>query len=344
MRGAGKVPKRRLLCHGAMLAASLLGLFGCDGAERQSTPPPELAAGAPPQSFSAFAPLEAPTDLAPARVRLGKALFRDTRLSADGIVACSSCHDVRNGGDDGRRVSIGIGGIEGLVNAPSVLNAGLNFAQFWDGRAYTLEQQISATLVNPIEMGADLTRVASELRGDRHLAQEFAVAYDGGLTADNLVDALATYVRALVTPSSPFDRYLLGDIAALDAEARSGYELFTRLGCVSCHQGRNIGGNFFQRFGVMGDYFADRGSVSTVDYGRYNVTSREQDRYKFKVPSLRNVAKTAPYFHDGSAASLEEAVQIMVKYQLGRDAEPNQVAQLVAFLESLSGTVPQPLL
>jgi cytochrome c peroxidase len=193
-------------------------------------------------------------------------------------------------------------------------------------------------------MGGDWQTIEQALRADPALAQRFERLYEDGVTAVNAIDALAGYVRALVTWDSAFDRYLRGDVDAIAADAKDGFALFTRFGCISCHQGRNLGGNLYQRFGVMGDYFAARGVVTRSDYGRYNVTGREEDRYRFKVPSLRNVAGTAPYFHDGSTATLEEAVRVMVEYQLGRLATNDQIAQLVAFLETLSGDVDDDLL
>lgn len=295
----------------------------------------------PPRSIT---PLPRPAIDSRTKVELGKALFNDSRLSGDGRINCSSCHDLRAGGDDGRAKSVGIAGQITAVNAPTVLNSGLNFAQFWDGRARTLEEQIRATVASPVEMGGDWHAIERTFRADPALAQRFDELYEDGITAANVIDALAAYVRALVTWDSPFDRYLRGDAEAIGADAKAGFELFTRFGCVSCHQGRNIGGNLFQRFGVMGDYFAAHGTETAADYGRYNVTGREEDRYMFKVPSLRNVAGTAPYFHDGSAATLDEAVRVMVEYQLGRLVTPEQITQLVAFLETLSGEVDGELL
>jgi cytochrome c peroxidase len=303
-----------------------------------SEPPPGAF-----QSTRSITPLQRPVILSRAKVELGKTLFNDSRLSADGRINCASCHDLRAGGDDGRTFSIGIAARTTAVNAPTVLNSGLNFAQFWDGRARTLEEQIRATVGNAVEMGGDWQTIERVLGADAALAQRFDQLYADGATTPNIIDAIAEYVRALVTWDSPFDWYLRGDPHAISADAEAGFELFTRFGCVSCHQGRNVGGNLFQRFGVMGDYFGIHGTTP-ADYGRYNVTGREEDRYKFKVPSLRNVAGTAPYFHDGSAATLEDAVRVMVEYQLGRLVTSEQIAQLVAFLETLSGEVDEELL
>jgi cytochrome c peroxidase len=337
------LPRRRTAA--ACAAAFALLAVACADEElphAAATPsnPPQLEF----QLQRPISPLTQPALESQAKAQLGKALFNDSRLSADGRVNCSSCHDLRAGGDDGRPVSVGVSGATTMFNAPTVLNSGLNFTQFWDGRARTLEEQIRATVESPVEMGGDWPTIERTLRADPEVAQRFAHLYEDGVTEVNVIDALAAYVRALVTWDSPFDRYLRGDAEAIDADAKAGFALFTRFGCVSCHQGRNVGGNLFQRFGVMGDYFASHGTITSADYGRFNVTGREEDRFKFKVPSLRNVASTAPYFHDGSATTLDEAVRVMVEYQLGRLVTSEQVAQLVAFLESLSGEVDDELL
>lgn len=327
----------------ALLVLGSLWLIACDGersdGDAPSIPIPDFVIPAP------IAPLPQALQLDPAKVQLGRTLFNDPRLSGNGSVACSSCHDIGSGGaDPGRRFSVGVDGREMPVTTPTVLNSGFNFVQFWDGRALTLEVQVVEMIEHPVAMGGDLHRARDALGADAALESRFRQAYGERLTVDNLVDALATYLRALITPSAPFDRYLLGDPGAVGADVLAGFELFTDFGCVACHQGRNVGGNMFQRFGVMGDYFADAGDRGEPDYGRYNVTGRERDRHVFKVPTLRNVARTAPYFHDGSAASLEEAVEIMVRYQLGRPASAEQVAGIVTFLESLSGELDESLL
>ncbi|HKP59054.1 MAG TPA: cytochrome-c peroxidase [Polyangiales bacterium] len=278
---------------------------------------------------------EAPK-LDPKIVALGRRLFHEPRLSVDDKVACSSCHDLANGGDDGRARPVGVGGKLGLVNAPTVYNAALNFVQFWDGRAATLEDQINGPLTNPLEMGSNWEQVVEKLRRDATYASAFAAAYPDGLTSDNVRRSIADFERTLITRGSAFDRWLEGDEAALSSQARTGYETFKAVGCIACHQGQNVGGNMFQRFGVLGDYFKDRGAVTDADYGRYNVTHDEADRYVFRVPSLRNVEYTGPYFHDASAATLPAAVQVMARYQLGRKLSPEQLDAIIAFLKSLS--------
>jgi cytochrome c peroxidase len=275
--------------------------------------------------------------LDPKIVALGRRLFHEARLSIDDKVSCSSCHDLANGGDDGRARAVGVSGKLGKVNAPTVYNAALNFVQFWDGRAATLEDQVNGPLTNPLEMGSTWDQALEKLRRDPYYSAAFASSYPDGLTAANVRAAIADFERTLVTRGSAFDRWLEGDEAAFSSEARKGYETFKAVGCIACHQGQNVGGNMFQRFGVLGDYFKDRGAVTEADYGRYNVTHDENDRYVFRVPSLRNVEFTAPYFHDASAQTLPAAVQVMARYQLGRKLSPEQVAAIIAFLKSLSG-------
>jgi cytochrome c peroxidase len=285
-------------------------------------------------------PLPDPPAADPRAVALGRKLFHDRRLSADDSTACSSCHALDHGGVDGKPKSIGIHGQVGAVNAPTVYNSGLNFVQFWDGRARSLEEQVNGPLTNPLEMGSTWQQALGKIAADGDYRARFASIYADGVTADNVRASIATFERALVTRNSPFDRWLAGDKEAIGPAALAGYELFKGVGCIACHQGRNVGGAMFQRFGVFGDYFADRGNVTGADYGRFNVTHNEADRYVFRVPSLRYAANTAPYFHDGSAQTLTQAVQVMAKYQLGRMLTEEQVGSIVAFLGSLAGPSP----
>lgn len=271
------------------------------------------------------------------KVRLGGQLFHDPMLSRDGSVACASCHDLAHGGSDSRARSLGVDGAVGEVNAPTVLNSGFNFKQFWDGRAESLEAQIDGPLQHPKEMATTWPDVLRKLAQSPAYAAAFARLYPDGITKPNVKDAIATFERSLYTPNAPFDRYLRGDATALSADEQEGYRLFKSRGCVSCHQGVGIGGNMFQVFGVMADYFAVRGNVVPADLGRFNVTGDEGDRYVFKVPSLRNIALTAPYFHDGSAASLEDAVEVMGNYQLGRPLSAGEVELISTFLRTLTG-------
>ncbi|MDD5296797.1 MAG: cytochrome-c peroxidase [Rhodocyclaceae bacterium] len=273
--------------------------------------------------------------LNPERVALGKRLFHDPRLSADNSIACASCHDLGKGGADPRPVSLGVAGHPGVINSPSVYNSGFNFSQFWDGRAATLEDQVNGPIASQTEFASDWPSIMKKLGHDGDLSTAFRKAYADGLTPANVRHAIAEFERSLVTPSR-FDRFLKGDGKALNETEQHGYALFRRYGCAACHQGINIGGNLYQRLGVVKDYFQGK-TVKPADLGRYNVTHDPEDRYVFKVPSLRNVALTAPYFHDASAATLEEAVAVMARYQLGVELPPEDRADLVAFLKTLTG-------
>jgi cytochrome c peroxidase len=271
------------------------------------------------------------------KAALGQRLFFDKRLSHDNSLSCASCHDLAHGGADQRATAIGIGGQQGSINTPTVFNADLNIAQFWDGRAATLEEQAAGPVHNPLEMGSNWQEVQDKLSRDAGYVQSFAQLYTRGITGASMVDAIATFERTLRTPGSRLDLFLQGDTAALNTQEKSGYQLFLDYGCASCHQGAGLGGNMFQRFGVMEDYYQNRASIPS-DLGRFNVTQRPEDRHVFKVPSLRNVALTAPYFHDGSARTLDDAVLVMGRYQLGRQFQPREVADIAAFLNTLTGT------
>jgi len=273
----------------------------------------------------------------PARTELGNQLFHDVRLSGNNSVACVSCHDLTRGGADSRAHSLGIGGKPTAVNTPTVFNAALNFRQFWNGRADSLEAQIDAVIENPDEMGSKWPDVVAKVAQDANYQAAFSQAYPDGVTQANIRNAIATFERTLLTPNSRFDRYLLGDTDAISADEKAGYLKFKQYGCVACHQGVNIGGNMYQKFGVMGDYFKQRGNPTDADLGRFLVTRDEEDRHVFKVPSLRNVALTAPYFHDASAKTLEDAVDVMFRYQLGRAASQEDKASIIRFLKTLTG-------
>jgi cytochrome c peroxidase len=271
-------------------------------------------------------------------VELGRKLFYETRLSADGSISCAACHDLERAGADGRRVSIGVGGAVGERNAPTVLNSSLNIWQFWDGRAETLEEQAGWPLTHPKEMGMTWPAILEVLSGDPDYDASFREIWPEGVTERHVRAALATFERALLTPGSPFDRYLQGETDAITADEKRGYELFLEVGCITCHQGVNVGGNLFQRFGIASNFFEDRGTITESDLGRYNVTKRESDTFKFRVPSLRNVSRTAPYFHDGSVQTLEQAIVIMALYQLGAQIDDEEVRLIAAFLGTLDGT------
>jgi cytochrome c peroxidase len=218
-----------------------------------------------------------------------------------------------------------------------VLFRSFNARQFWDGRARSLEEQVDGPVQNPQEMGSTWDEVLAKLAQDAGYRQAFHELYGTAPTPDAVRDAIASFERALITPNAPFDRYLRGDARALSAEAAEGWRLFKALGCVSCHQGVNLGGNLYEKLGLVADYFGQRGHITGSDLGRYNLTHNAEHRFEFRVPPLRNVALTAPYLHDGSVQTLEEAVRIMGHHQLGLDLKPAEVRRLVAFLQSLTG-------
>ncbi len=282
-------------------------------------------------------PLTTPSGLDAGKVALGRRLFSDPILSADGTISCASCHDLATGGTDHRSRSVGINGALGTVRAPTVFNSGLNFRQFWDGRAPTLEAQVAGPITNPVEMGSTWPAVLARLAANPDYRRAFAAAFGTPPSIEGVEEAIASFERTLVTTGSRFDRWLRGDAAALSDKELQGYGLFKSYGCASCHQGANVGGNMFQKFGFMGNYFADRGHVAEADFGRYNVTHQEDDRFVFKVPSLRLAAAGGPYFHDGSVADLGSVIRIMARYQLGREIPEEDQAAIIAFLGTLAG-------
>lgn len=284
-------------------------------------------------------PLPATLNQNPARAEIGRQLFNDARLSANGRVSCASCHNLAKGGGDSRMHSPGFNGQSTAVNSPTVLNAALNFVQFWNGRADSLEAQINDVVQNRIEMGSRWTDVVATVAGDSRYRVSFVAAYPAGVTKENIQNAIATYERTLITPNARFDRYLRGDANAISEAEKAGYGKFKQYGCIACHQGVNVGGNMFQKFGVMKDYFSKRTIRTDADMGRFLVTGEDSDRHVFKVPGLRNVALTAPYFHDGSAATLDEAVEVMFVFQLGRVASREDKAAIVLFLNTLTGEI-----
>lgn len=323
-----------------VVAIALVGaMIGAGGPEASPEMPTAFVARER-AGREAILPLPYLEDLPDAKVALGRKLFFEPRLSRDDSISCASCHDPRRGGADGRRYPIGIGGAVGAVNTPTVFNAALNAFQFWDARAATLEEQAAGPVHNPIEMGSNWNEVIGKLAADPAYARAFAGVYPDGMTAASIADAIATYERTLLTTGSRFDRYLRGDPTALTARELSGFRRFMDFGCASCHQGANIGGNMLQRFGVMSDRIEGRATTGAAP-GRYAVTGREEDRSVFKVPSLREVTNTAPYFHDGSVASLSEAVAIMARVQLGREISADDTEAIVAFLGTLVGSLPQ---
>jgi cytochrome c peroxidase len=290
----------------------------------------------------AIKPLPLEQELNLELVALGERLFHDTRLSHDNSISCASCHELSTGGTDRLDKSVGVGGAKGGIKAPTVYNSGFNFVQFWDGRAITLEDQAAGPIHDPLEMASNWLEVISKLSADPQMVEFFHDLFPQGITEEAIVTAIAEFERSLVTANSRFDRWLRGDDEAITPLELRGYRLFENYGCISCHQGVNVGGNLYAYMGAMGDYFADRGSqVTKADLGRFNVTKRGEDKHFFKVPSLRLAAVNYPYFHDGFTKTLSEAVRIMGRYQLGREIPPDEIAAIVAFLHTLVGEHPR---
>ncbi len=338
-------------------ACLVLALGACGGEKKEAKPAepgpaePVQKAGAPAKKAEAPAKIdpanepvkplpEKVEDVDPRKAALGRRLYFDPLLSADGTVSCASCHAFSKGGADGRAGSIGIKGQRGPISAPTVLNARYHIAQFWDGRAKDLQDQALGPVENPIEMGDSWDRVVEKVKKDAWYAKEFQELFEGRITKETITEAIAEYEKTLVTPA-PFDRFLRGDPSAISEDAKAGYALFKEVGCATCHNGIAVGGGMFQKMGVVRNYFEERGRpVTEADLGRFNVTKNEADKHVFKVPTLRNVTLTAPYFHDGYAATLQDAVKLMARFQLGKDLTDEQVAKIVAFLESLTGQLP----
>lgn len=266
-------------------------------------------------------------------VLLGKALFNSPLLSKDNTISCASCHMPNFGGEDGFPVSTGVNSLKGSRNSPTVLNSVFNFKQFWDGRAATLAEQVSGPIHNPVEMGTDWNSIVNKLSQDSYFSGAFKQMNNKEITAENIIRAITAFEETLITPNAPIDKYILGDKTALSQQQVRGLELFMDYGCTTCHQGINIGGNLFQKFGRISDIPKNL----LTDLGRYDITGDDYDKNVFKVPSLRNITQTGPYFHDGSIATLEEAVTIMARSQLGRELSPSELADIVALLHAFSG-------
>ncbi len=312
-----------------------------------------LAVGVRAQEWQALpraAPQPADNPSTPAKVELGKTLFFDSRLSSTGTVSCFSCHNVMEGGDDHRPTSIGVHGQKGGRNAPTVWNAAFKSAQFWDGRAPTLEEQAKGPPVNPIEMGMPtLTATVQRIRDIPGYKPLFAAVFGPGdvITMDNAAKAIAAYERTLITPGSAYDRYVEGDHGALTEQQIRGMQTFASIGCTSCHQGANfsgpalpVGTAFLMKFPVYPASPYVKTYDLTADSGRYESTHRDADRNMWEVPGLRNLVYTAPYMHNGSVKTLPDAVRVMASTQLNRTLDERDVDDIVAFLESLTGPFP----
>ena len=283
-------------------------------------------------------PLPLTVAIDPKKVALGDQLFHDTSLSGDNTLSCASCHGLTKGGTDQAKVATGIRGQQGPINTPTVYNASYNLAQFWDGRAKDLQTQAAGPVANPGEMGAQWDDVVKTLKQVPAYQSAFAELYpEQGLTKDTVTDAIAGFEQSLVTANSRFDQYLRGNDQSLNANEKAGYALF-KDNCASCHSGPTLGSLSYEKMGAKRDYFHRRGgSITEADLGRYNVTHDDNDRHVFKVPTLRNIELTFPYFHDGSVSELADAVRIMGKVQRNKDFKPEEVDNLVAFLKTLTG-------
>ena len=274
-----------------------------------------------------------------AKAALGYELFHDKRLSVDNTVSCASCHELDNAGVDNHQYSHGVNDQLGGVNAPTVYNAVYNFVQFWDGRAVTLADQAAGPPLNPVEMASpSFEDIIAKLNADKKFAAEFKKVYPDGITQANITNAIEEFERTLITPDSRFDKWLLGNDAAITAEELEGYELFKKYDCATCHVGPNLGGLSYELMGLRRHYFAERGlELTHEDNGRYKETQNERDRHRFKVPGLRNVEHTWPYYHDGTRETLEDAVRDMGYYQSGVELTDAEVDKITAFLKTLTG-------
>lgn len=303
-----------------------------------------------PLPSSAPAPADNPTT--PEKVELGKMLYHDPRMSSTGTVACASCHSVMEGGDDHRSVSMGVHGKTGGRNAPTVWNAAFQSTQFWDGRAASLEDQAKGPVTNPIEMGMkDWDDTVKRLKAIPGYKEPFVRAFGAKnpITADNAAKAIAAYERTLITPDSPYDRYVKGNKSALTAQQLRGMQAFDKTGCTACHSGPAfngaagipVGQGVFMKFPTFTDNAFVRKYKLMADRGRYENTKQPEDQHTWRVPTLRNLTYTAPYFHNGAVKSLDEAVRVMAKTQLNKDLSADEVRDIAAFLGALDGTFPK---
>lgn len=274
-------------------------------------------------------PIPLEIDFDKEKANLGKELFFDPILSKDNTISCHSCHILEQGGDDNLQFSFGVDGKVGNMNSPTVFNSTFNFVQFWDGRAKNLQEQAQGPITNEVEMAHTFEEIIKILNNTEY-KEKFRKIYKDGVTKNNITDSLAQFQKTLITPNSPFDKYLRGDKNAISKEQKQGYELFKNQGCIACHHGVNVGGNLYAKFGLISKLQSD-------SKGRYEVTKNELDKYYFKVPTLRNIELTSPYLHDGRIEELEDIVKFMAHYQLGKSLSEEEVKKIVLFLKSLTG-------
>ncbi|MCU0776031.1 MAG: cytochrome-c peroxidase [Ideonella sp.] len=288
------------------------------------------------QNQEPIQPIVPPQQVNLGKVELGKKLFFDPRLSKSGFISCNSCHNLSMGGTDNIRTSIGDKWQQGPINAPTVLNSSLSLAQFWDGRAADLKAQAGGPIANPGEMAFSHTLAIDVLQSIPAYEREFKKVFGKDkIDIDQVTSAIAEFEKTLVTPNARFDQWLLGKKDALTANELAGYKLFKESGCVACHNGAALGGTSFQKMGIVEPY-----KSSSPAEGRSAVTGKDADRFNFKVPTLRNVELTYPYFHDGAADTLGEAVDVMGRLQLGKKFSADENAKIVAFLKTLTGDQP----
>ncbi len=336
---AGKKPALWCSCLVAALAATVTLLAGCQRVSFDPRPSADIA----PESLFMFTAIQAPappTGLSAMRVDLGRRLFYDTHLSVNNSVSCDTCHKLKAYGvDPGESVSIGHDKKPGGRNSPTVYNAALQFVQFWDGRAATLAEQAAGPMMNPVEMGMPSPEaVVAYLQASPDYKKQFQQAYPGvkdPVVMDNVTDAIASFESGLITPAR-WDKYLQGNTNALSDGEKEGLRVFLRSGCASCHAGKGLGGNSYQKLGASHEW-----PDQTSDLGRMAVTHAPADRLYFKVPLLRNVTETGPWFHDGKVKTIDEAVRLMGRYQAGNRLSEDDVHSIVLFLGSLKGEIPQ---
>ncbi|MCM0605477.1 MAG: cytochrome-c peroxidase [Xanthomonadaceae bacterium] len=284
------------------------------------------------------------------KIELGRQLYFDKRLSKDNTVSCNTCHNASGSGTDNLPTSTGIKGQKGGRNSPTVLNSAFMSVQFWDGRAKSLEEQAKGPLTNPIEMGMENhDEVVKRVKADPKYIEQFTKVFGKNrVNIDNIARAIASFERTLITPNSPFDQFMKGNKNALTAEAQRGMKKVQEVGCMACHMGPNFAGptlpegtGFYQKFPMIADAEIEKKYEFSKDQGRYEVTKNENDRNLFRVQSWRNIALTAPYFHNGKVKDLGEAVRVMAKTQLGRTLTKDEISDIVAFLKSLTGDAPK---
>ena len=323
---------------GLAVVLCLVGIWESGWQGKQVLEPPAAsAAGVLPESQEPIVPLPLHVPADPARVALGERLFHDVRLSGGNAIACVTCHRLEHGGTDGLPRAMTVTGTLHPRNTPTIFNVAFNAAYNWDGGVRTLEAHAERVLLSQTLMHTTWPVLLARLRTEPDYRAAFTTLYPGRLAPAHVLDALATYMRSLVTPNSRFDRYLRNHTEALSPEERRGYAIFKAYGCVACHQGVNVGGSMFQKFGIFQEAPAPHDPTRPVDLGRFLLTQVTRDREVFRVPSLRNVAVTAPYFHDGRTATLEVAVAIMARVQLGRTLSPEDSHAIVQFLHTLTG-------